>query len=81
MYYPTSQSDHSRIEEARNLVAFHRNGFGVDDDGWISDIYIKYAVSYATTTWTIIAHYAACLRCQCQLEEEHFDGENQLRKQ
>ena len=42
---------------------------------------MKHAVSYAATTRTIIAHYAACLRRQCQLEEEYFDGENQLRKQ
>lgn len=76
------QDDEEYLDEAAlELVQFHRSGFGVDDDGWVNNIFIDNKMQTAEGISNLIQHFSQCLLLQCNAETEYFDGENCLRKQ
>lgn len=59
----------------RELVAFHRNGFGVENNHWIKyQIDVQLATVEGVTS--IISHFLHCLHKQCSLEND----ENKFKK-
>ena len=68
-------------DDALGLVEFHRIGFGVQDDGWVNDIFIDNKMKTSAGISSLIQHFLQCLHRQCTVEGENFDGENCLKKQ
>jgi hypothetical protein len=55
---------------ALRLVKFHRDGFGVEDDSWINDNYMKFVNTQGMDRITrVIGHFSQCLRRQCMFED------------
>jgi hypothetical protein len=57
-------------EDARDLVKFHRDGFGVNDDGYINDIFIDSVLKGQESISRVVMHFAKCLERQQLLEDE-----------
>ena len=76
-----TEVEYSHLDEnARGLVKFHRDGFGVDDDGYINDIFIDSVLKGQESISRVVMHFAKCLEKQQLLEDECFDGANVLNK-
>ena len=74
--------EYSRLDaNARGLVQFHRNGFGVDDEGYINDFFIDEVLRKQDSITRVVMHFAQCLLRQQLLEVDFLDGANVLKKQ
>ena len=74
--------EYSRLDaNARGLVQFHRNGFGVYDEGYINDIFIDETLRKQDSITCVVMHFAKCLQRQQLLEVDFLDGANVLKKQ
>jgi hypothetical protein len=65
----------------KEVIKFHRDGFGIEDDEWVNEIYFEQVVTKTMPITKVITHFANCLHRQCQLELNEFGGENCLKKQ
>jgi hypothetical protein len=69
------------VEDARGLVQFHLDGFGVDDEGYIDDIFIDLMLKGQESITRVVMYFAKCLERQQVLEDEFFDDANVLKTQ
>jgi hypothetical protein len=66
---------------ARGLVQFHRDGYGVDDEGYINDYFIDQVLKGQESISRVVMHFAMCLQRQQLLQDNFLDGANVLKKQ
>jgi hypothetical protein len=78
---PDESDDEYLDEAALELLQFHRTGFGVENDGWVNDIFIENKLKTSKGITHLIQYFSQCLQLQCTSETVFFDGENCLRKQ
>ena len=61
------------------LVKFHRDGFGVDNEGWVNDIFVNDLVSTSDSITQVISHFSKCLHRQSTSQSNFFGDENYLK--
>ncbi len=74
--------EYSHLDEyACGLVQFDRNGYGVDDEGYINDYFIDQVLKGHESISRVVMHFAMCLQRQELLQNIFLDGANVLKKQ
>ena len=66
---------------ALELVKFHRDGFGVDNEGWVNDIFVNDLISTSDGITQVISHFSKCLHRQSTSQSDFLGNENCLKKQ
>ena len=57
-----TESEYERLNMSeKEVVKFHRDGFEVEDDGWINDIFFEQVVTKTTSITKVITHFVNCL--------------------
>jgi len=83
IHRPRSETtvEYSHLDEnARGLVQFHRDGYGVDDEGYINDYFIDQVLRGQESISRVVMHFAMCLKRQQLLQNDFLDGANVLKK-
>ena len=75
--------EYARLDpNSKELVEFHRNGFGAGEDDYINDIFIKAPESRSPDGITrIVTHFGKCLQRQRNLENNFAHCANRLKGQ
>ena len=76
---PKSGSPERLDQPTLQFIDFHRQGFGVDDDGWVNDSYLNQVVQDTVLITRVSGHFSKCLRRQC-IFEDVMGSPNTLKK-
>ncbi len=77
IHHPRSETTvvYSNLDaNAQGLVQFHSDGYGVDDEGYISDYFIDEVLKGQESISQIVLHFAICLQQQQLLQDNFLDG-------